>query len=78
MARFPKPGAMGKGATSMLLPSRHALNTLTKGDPAQRTLGMYGKATPADVSGVGQMSMGSPVEGVPPTEDAPSSWKKNL
>jgi hypothetical protein len=62
----------------MLLPSRHALNTLTSGDPAQRTLGMYGKATPTDASGVGQIPMGSPTEGIPPTEDAPSSWKKNL
>jgi hypothetical protein len=65
-----------KGALSMVLPSRHALNTLTRGDPAQRTLGMYGKATPMDVSGVGQMSMGSPVEGIPPAPDAPASWKK--
>jgi hypothetical protein len=59
----------------MLLPSRHALNTLTKGDPAQRTLGMYGKATPTDVSGVGQMPIGTPEE---PGPMAPNSWKKNL
>lgn len=60
----------------MTLPSRHVLNTLTRGDPAQRTLGMYGKATPVDVSGVGQMPMGSPMKGIPPSPMAPSSWKK--
>lgn len=66
----------GKGALAMVLPSRHALNTLTRGDPAQRTMGMYGKASPLDVSGVGQMPMGSPVEGLPPAPNAPASWKK--
>lgn len=37
----------GKGTKQEILPSRHALNTLTRGDPAQRTMGQYGKASPA-------------------------------
>lgn len=37
---------MGKGSQSQMLPSRHALNVLTKGDPSQRTIGNYGKLTP--------------------------------
>lgn len=36
----------GKGATEQVLPSRHALNTLTQGDPMQRTMQNYAKATP--------------------------------
>ena len=36
----------GKGDSSQLLPSRHALNMLTKGDPVQRSLGQYGKKQP--------------------------------
>lgn len=37
---------MGKGASEQVLPSRHALNTLTQGDPMQRTINNYAKATP--------------------------------
>ena len=36
----------GKGATEQALPNRRALNTLTKGDPAQRTINNYAKETP--------------------------------
>lgn len=36
----------GKGATEQTLPNRHALNTLTDGDPAARSLNDYAKATP--------------------------------
>jgi hypothetical protein len=36
----------GKGAVEQTLPSRGALNTLTAGDPAQRTMQNYSKATP--------------------------------
>lgn len=36
----------GKGATEQTLPSRHALNTLTTGSPASRTMNDYAKATP--------------------------------
>lgn len=42
---------VGKGGGQEYLPSRHMLNTLTGGDPAQRTLGQYAKATPLDLSG---------------------------
>ena len=43
------PGACnhsGKCAQSEMLPSRHALTSLTKGDPMRRTLNDYAKATP--------------------------------
>lgn len=36
----------GKGATQQTLPSRHAMQTLTQGDPGQRTMNNYAKATP--------------------------------
>lgn len=36
----------GKGATEQTLPSRHALNDLTAGDPMRRTMNDYAKATP--------------------------------
>lgn len=36
----------GKGSSAQVLPNRHALNTLTQGDPAQRTIQQYAKATP--------------------------------
>lgn len=37
---------VGKGATQQTLPSRHAMQTLTQGDPADRTMNNYAKATP--------------------------------
>lgn len=36
----------GKGATEQRLPGRSAVNTLTKGDPFQRTINNYAKQTP--------------------------------
>lgn len=36
----------GKGAAEQVLPSRHAVQTLTQGDPMQRTMQDYSKATP--------------------------------
>lgn len=36
----------GKGGTQQVLPNRHALQTLTQGDPSQRTMNNYAKATP--------------------------------
>lgn len=36
----------GKGAAEQVLPSRHAVQTLTQGDPMQRTMQDYAKATP--------------------------------
>jgi hypothetical protein len=57
--KMPKPnkGAKmtmnkGKGGGSEMLPSRHALASLTKGDPMQRTMSNYAKDTP----GVGSES----------------------
>lgn len=35
-----------KRSRQEFLPSRHALDKLTKGNPAERTFGMYGKRTP--------------------------------
>jgi hypothetical protein len=36
----------GKGASEQVLPSRHALSTLTAGNPADRTMNDYAKQTP--------------------------------
>lgn len=36
----------GKGASEQKLPSRSALNSLTAGDPAARSMNDYAKATP--------------------------------
>lgn len=36
----------GKGASEQVLPNRHALSTLTSGDPGQRTMQNYAKETP--------------------------------
>lgn len=36
----------GKGGAQQMLPNRHAMNTLTKGDPSQRTMNNYAQATP--------------------------------
>jgi hypothetical protein len=48
---------IGKGGAQEVLPSRSALTRLVSGDPAQRTLGQYAKATPADLSGVNQKKL---------------------
>lgn len=37
----------GKGSNEQQLPSRGAMQTLTSGDPAQRTMQDYAKMTPA-------------------------------
>jgi hypothetical protein len=37
----------GKGSKSEMLPSRSAMTQLTRGDPAQRTIGQYAKKTPS-------------------------------
>ena len=36
----------GKGAVEQTLPSPAAMSTLTQGDPGQRTMNNYAKATP--------------------------------
>jgi hypothetical protein len=52
----------GKGTRQQILPHRGALNTLTRGDPAQRSMGHYGKATPSmeDSPSVPQMALMGP------------------
>jgi type II secretory pathway component PulK len=42
----PVYNAVGKGSQQQVLPSRHALNTLTRGDVVNRSLGNYAKNTP--------------------------------
>ena len=45
-----RPGVIthkGKGTKQELLPHRSALNSLTRGDASQRTMGQYGKAAPS-------------------------------
>lgn len=44
------PGAIthkGKGTQQELLPSRMAMSRLVRGDPMQRTMNNYAKATPS-------------------------------
>lgn len=41
------PLGFGKGSRQQRLPNRHALNTLTKGDPVQRSLNNYARQTPS-------------------------------
>jgi hypothetical protein len=36
-----------KGSREQLLPSRHAMDELTKGNPWQRSMGNYAKLTPS-------------------------------
>ena len=40
---------VGKGSQQEILPNRHTLAQLTKGDPSQRSLGRYAKVTPSGV-----------------------------
>lgn len=55
MPKFQRPNIHGPAITKhvgkgyqqhSMLPSRHALNQLTKGDPVQRSLQNFGKLTP--------------------------------
>lgn len=45
---------VGKGGGSQMLPSRNALNTLTKGDPIHRSIGWYGKLSPIGAGAPGR------------------------
>jgi hypothetical protein len=54
----------GKGATEETLPSRQALSKLTEGDPMDRTMNDYGKATPP---------IGAPSAGAPSVSDLASA-----
>lgn len=47
----------GKQIAHEMLPSRHAMATITGGDHFQRSMGNYSKMTPADANGVGQLGM---------------------
>jgi hypothetical protein len=40
-----------------MLPHRSALTTLAKGNPLQRTIGNYGKATPSGAGALGAPSL---------------------
>ena len=48
---------IGKCAQSELLPSRHALGTLTAGSPMNRTINNYAKAAPDGAGGLGAPSI---------------------
>lgn len=50
--QVPLNKGMGKDSKQEMLPHRHALSQLTGGDPLQRRMGNYAKATP----GVGDES----------------------
>jgi hypothetical protein len=66
----------GKGGGLQTLPSRHALNVLTKGDPVERSFNNYAKLTPTGSSAPGSyadiMQMGlnatDPAAGTPTDE----------
>lgn len=54
---------IGKCSQSELLPSRHALGTLTNGSPLDRTVNNYAKAAPTGAGGLGAaniMAMAQP------------------
>lgn len=46
-----------KSVSSEVLPSRHALSQIVKGDPYFRSISNYAKKTPADASGLAQMNL---------------------
>lgn len=64
MRRLPRPQPVGlhtpkttllanKGSRQARLPSRAALNMLTKGDPSQQTMGNFAKLTPSGAGALG-------------------------
>ena len=48
---------VGKGSKDEVLPSRMAMETITKGDPMQRSMNNYAKKTPSGLSGMGPSFM---------------------
>lgn len=42
-----KPGKGGKQSKQEMLPSRYAMNQITKGEPLQRMMNNYAKKTPS-------------------------------
>ena len=60
------PGAcnhVGKCSQQEMLPSRHALGTLTTGDPLHRSMQNYAKATPTGAGGLSAPSIMSWAQG---------------
>jgi hypothetical protein len=53
---------IGKGSSSQVLPNRSVLNSLSKGDPADRSISNYAKAAPSIVQN------GPNITGQDPTE----------
>ena len=47
----------GKGSNQAILPNRHAMNTLTKGEPWQRSINNYAKVTPSGEEAIGSPSV---------------------
>lgn len=48
---------LGKGSNQALLPNRHAMNLLTKGEPWQRSINNYAKVTPSGEDAIGSPSV---------------------
>jgi hypothetical protein len=48
---------IGKGGKQELLPNRHAMNTITRGEPWQRSINNYAKVTPSGEGAEGAPSV---------------------
>jgi hypothetical protein len=48
---------VGKGSKDEVLPSRMAMETITKGDPMQRSMNNYAKKTPSGAGAMGPSFM---------------------
>jgi hypothetical protein len=48
---------IGKGSKQELLPNRHAMNTITRGEPWQRSINNYAKVTPSGEGAEGAPSV---------------------
>ena len=48
---------VGKGSKDEVLPNRMAMETITKGDPMQRSMNNYAKKTPSGLSAMGPSFM---------------------
>jgi hypothetical protein len=44
--------SQGKPSQQQLLPNRHAMNVITKGNPQERSLSNYAKLTPSGMAGM--------------------------
>ena len=52
-----KPVKPYKQVDTEVLPGRHAVSRIVKGEPYYRSIQHYAKVTPADASGVAQMHL---------------------